>query len=64
MPNLVICLTILRFVLFGPRDPPTTSKRTRDVNPNLDIKKYLIFFSQTLAPFQMIRPVGISKTAN
>ena len=23
MPNLAICLTILRFALFGPRDPPT-----------------------------------------
>ena len=25
MPNLVICLTILRFALFRPRDPPTTN---------------------------------------
>ena len=25
MPNLAICLTILRFALFGPRNPPTTS---------------------------------------
>ena len=28
MPNLVICLTILRFVLFGPRDPPTSKQDT------------------------------------
>ena len=25
MPNLVICLTVLRFAFFRPRDPPTNT---------------------------------------
>ena len=25
MPNLVICLTLLRFPIFRPRDPPTNN---------------------------------------
>ena len=34
MPNLVICLTILRFALFGPRDPPII----------IDVRNRLHFF--------------------
>ena len=38
MPNLVICLRFVRFVLFGPRDPPTNSvkiQNTIEINDDL-----------------------------
>ena len=31
MPNLVICLTILQFTFFGPRDPPTNHHLTAHI---------------------------------
>ena len=35
MPNLVICLTILRFALFGSRDPATNNQWGGNINNNL-----------------------------
>ena len=32
MPNLVICLTLLRFPIFRPRDPPTRNELVSAVN--------------------------------
>ena len=37
MPNLAICLTILRFALFGPRDPPTNRHGPFDVDNMLSL---------------------------
>ena len=31
MPNLVICLKLIRFALFGPRDRPTTNRGVNDI---------------------------------
>ena len=39
MPNLLICLTTLRFVLFGPRDPPIKRLGRR----SLDLQKCMIY---------------------